>query len=226
MLIDFKTSQYLSAIFAPQNPQSINMKIKSFLFALFALFFSIHTQAQAWEKSSKVIGVGFGASSFFHVNAAGKKYYNGAYSPVTGQINLQMEFGIHDYVGLGFQTGFGGGGPVAGRGWRGRWYWYDGYYNGSINLPIAIFANFHFYQLIADKTGKDIHADKLDIYGGINLGTGVGFLFYDDGTLVTPLAFGGFHAGVRYFFTEKFGANLEVGYGKQIVNGGLVFKLN
>lgn len=201
----------------------MNNKILSAVFLLLTI--SISTAfGQAWDKSSKVLGFGVGGASFFHIST-NNNYYTGVFSPITGQLNFKMEFGVHEYVGVGFQTGIGGGGPNT-PGWGRRGFWgYKSFYNGSFNFPISGFANFHFYQLIADKTGKDIHADKLDIYAGANIGSGIGVLFYDNGTQITPLAFGGVHVGARYFFTEKFGVNLELGYGKNIVNGGIVFKL-
>lgn len=179
--------------------------------------------AQAWEKSTKVLSIGIGGSQFFHIdNRYYDNYYNYygrygrrfPYSPTTGQFNLQGEFGVHEYVGVGFTTGLGG---------RAGWSWYS---DGEVNVPMGAIANFHFYQLIADKTGKNIHADKLDIYAGVNVGTGIAALFLSDGSSrVIPIAFGGIQAGVRYYFTPKFGVTGEVGYGKSFVNGGLVFKL-
>src|SRR5690606_374600 len=111
-------------------------------------------------------------SSFYHID---DRYYywhpvhgyprhlrhNRWYRPLTGQVNFQGEFGIHEYVGIGFTTGFGG---------RSRWNYG---YSGEMNVPIGFVSNFHFYQLIADKSGKNIHADKLDIYFGGSLGSGV-----------------------------------------------------
>lgn len=195
---------------------------------LVATLFSNVSYGQAWEKSSKVLGLGLGASSFWYINT-NDNGYNNISTPITGQLNFKMEFGVHDYVGVGFQTGVGGGGPVGLGGWgrSGIWggYNYNSFYNGSFNFPIAAYANFHFYQLIADKTGKDIHADKLDIYAGLNVGSGIGILFFDNNTLITPLVMFGPQVGARYFFTDKFGVNLELGYGKNIVNGGIVFKL-
>ena len=177
-------------------------------------------QAQAWQRDSKVLALGFGASEFFHIdnyyynNGPGRgPYYHNWYSPVTGQINFQGEFGVHKYVGVGFTTGLGG---------RGGWY-YD--YAGELNIPIGLIVNFHFYQLIADKTGKSIHADKLDIYAGANLGSGLAMIFYPGATRIVPLAFGGPHVGVRYYFTKKVGVNGELGWGKSIINVGFVFKL-
>jgi hypothetical protein len=178
-------------------------------------------KAQAWEKSTKVLALGFGASQFFHID---NYYYNdirgarGWYWPLTGQLNFQGEFGVHKYVGIGFTTGLGGrGGPRSG-------------YTGEINAPIGMIVNFHFYQLIADKSSKNIHADKLDIYAGANFGGGIAATFYNDAyynntVRIVPIAFGGLHAGLRYYFKPKVGLNAEVGFGKSIVNLGFVFKI-
>ena len=179
------------------------------------------TQAQAWEKKSVVLGIGLGVSSFYHIDPDYNAYHGFggsrgrgfAYAPLTGQFNLQMEFGVHQYVGLGFCTGVGG---------RAGYYYSD----GELNAPISFIGNFHFYQLIADKTGKNIHADKLDIYGGFSLGTGIAIQFDNNrNNRIVPLIYGGPHLGVRYYFTPKFGINGEVGFGKSLINGGLVFKL-
>ncbi|MES2620492.1 MAG: hypothetical protein V4615_06540 [Bacteroidota bacterium] len=199
--------------------------IKYITLILVALMMTANlSHAQAWEKNTKVLSLGFGASQFFHID---NYYYSGHpgrgargwYWPVTGQINFQGEFGIHKYVGLGFTTGLGGRGPML----------YG--YNGEINVPIGLIANFHFYQLIADKTGKNIHADKLDIYAGVNVGSGIAASFYRDPydahafTRISPIAFGGVQLGLRYYFKPKVGVNAEVGFGKSIVNVGFVFKL-
>ena len=179
------------------------------------------SKAQAWERNTKVLALGFGASQFFHID---DYYYNNApgfrawYMPITGQINFQGEFGIHKYVGLGFTTGLGGRGGLL-----------YGYY-GEINAPIGMIVNFHFYQLIADHSTKDIHADKLDIYAGASIGSGIAATFYNNGpdprlVRIVPLAFGGLHAGLRYYFKPRVGVNGEFGFGKSIVNVGFVFKI-
>jgi hypothetical protein len=67
--------------------------------------------AQSWEKNSKVFSVGVGASQFYHLDNfyySDSRNFNHWYSPVTLQFNIQGEFGIHKYVGIGFTTGFGG----------------------------------------------------------------------------------------------------------------------
>jgi len=185
------------------------------------------TQAQAWERNTKVLSLGFGASQFFHIdNYYHGDYYKGNhrnrggwYWPMTGQLNFQGEFGIHKYVGLGFTTGFGG---------RGAW---QNRFPAEVNIPIGLICNFHFYQLIEDKTEKNIHGDKLDIYVGANIGSGIAATFYPSypdypsTTRIAPIAFGGLHAGLRYYFKPKVGVNLELGFGKSIVNAGFVFKI-
>ncbi len=182
--------------------------------------------AQAWSKDSKVLSIGIGGSNFWYFGTNRRVvgyfpngdpiYRNYAYGwPLTGQFNFQGEFGIHDYVGLGFTTGFGG---------RPGWVYNTA---GIVNFPIGFVANFHFYQLIEDKTSKDIHGDKLDIYGGVSLGSGIGAVLYRDGdpAVVTPIVFGGPHVGIRYYFTPRVAVNGELGWGKSWLNAGFSFKL-
>lgn len=191
--------------------------ILSLIIAIFLLTINSESaSAQAWERHSKVMALGFGASQFFHID---NYYYTQGnnvrqwYWPLTGQINLQGEFGVHEYVGLGFTTGVGG---RAGLGYG---------YAGEINIPMGMIVNFHFYQLIANKSSKNIHADKLDIYAGLNAGSGLAITYYSNSTRLVPLAFGGPHVGLRYYPIRKFGLNVELGFGKSIINGGFVFKL-
>lgn len=188
------------------------------------LSISLASNAQAFEKGGKYISLGIGGASFWHIytNSAYNSYYGfGGYTPVTGQLSVQGEFGVHKYVGVGFTAGVGGraGGGIT------RWgYSYSGY-SSEFNVPIGVIANFHFYQLIADKVSKDIHADKLDVYAGLNVGSGVGLFTSYSPVEVSALFFAGPQVGARYFFTPKMAANLEVGYGKTFVNGGLTFSL-
>lgn len=174
--------------------------------------------AQAWERHSKVISVGAGVSQFFHFDDyyyknAGDARARGWYWPMTGQLNIQGEFGVHKYLGLGFTTGVGG---------RGR---YNNNNIGEFNIPIGMIFNFHFYQLIADKRSKAKHADKLDMYFGASAGSGIAVAYYQDLRRVRPIGFGGLHYGIRYYFNNKVGINGEIGWGKSLVNAGLVFKI-
>ena len=174
------------------------------------LFGAQNAIAQAWTKDTKVISVGIGAANYYHLGTT-----TGFGFPVTGQLSVEGELGVHQYVGVGFNTGFGGsGGGLLGS-------------NGSINVPVGVLANFHFYQLIEDKTGKNLHAESLDIFVGVSLGTGIGAIFYgNESNQVVPLAFGGVHAGARWYFSPKIGLTGQFGFGKQLVDVGVVFKLN
>lgn len=194
-------------------------KLQTLLIMSLLVFSITDLNAQAWQRDTRVLSLGIGASEFFHVDAYYYNNYGGPYNhtyyiPLTGQLNFQGEFGIHKYVGLGFTTGIGGRGAL-----------YSGY-GGEMNIPIGMIANFHFFQLIADKNnGRNIHADKVDLYVGANLGSGIAIAYFADNTRVEPIVFGGLHFGVRYYFAPKVGVNAELGWGKSIINAGLVFKL-
>ncbi len=185
--------------------------------AIMMLGISFNANAQAFARGARYHSLGLGGSQFIHLGYYNSYYvYNNGfynrswYAPVTGQFNYQLEFAVHDYVGVGFTTGIGVGSA--------------GYYNSEIAIPFGAIANFHFYQLIDDKVSKDIHGDKLDIYAGVNVGSGVALLNSPADNDLVVLVFGGFQTGARYFFTERFGVNLEVGYGKSFFNAGIVLK--
>lgn len=175
--------------------------------------------AQAFEKGGKYLNLHLTGSDYWNIDV--QNNWPGSWrSPYVGGVTVQMEWGIHEYVGLGFYTGIQGGVtsygwfiPGTGTGWS----------YGVLSVPVGMVGNFHFYQLIADKTGKNIHSDKLDVYAGLGLGSGVAF--YPSPKWVTPMFFAGPHAGARYFVKPNIGLGLEAGYGKSFISGGLTFKL-
>jgi hypothetical protein len=177
--------------------------------------------AQAWSRDSKVIAIGVGGSDFIHFDP--NLYYSNtrAFTRVTGQFNLQGEFGVQKWVGLGFTTGVGGSAINVP-------------YHPEVNMPIGMICNFHFYQLIADKTTRNIRADRLDIYGGISIGSGFAAIYNNyrtpEGFVVHSMTthalfFAGPQLGLRYFVTPTFGVNAEAGWGKSFVNAGFVFNV-
>jgi len=194
--------------------------MKYLLALLVPFLFSTQTvNAQAWSKDTKVISLGVGASNFYHIGSTRTTIFGPTtafYAPVTGQIHVEGEFGIHEYVGVGFHTGFGGEAGILGG------------YSGSFNIPVGALANFHFYNLIADKTGKDIYQDVLDVFVGVSVGTGVGMIFYSSSLIsdrVVPLAYGGMHVGARWYFAKNIGLSGQFRYGKSLIDLGVVFKL-
>lgn len=182
--------------------------------------YTAQAQDKAFSRDSKILSIGVGLGNYYHLDSRyrsfgpGDNRYRGYHTPYTGQFNLQMEWAVHNYVGLGFTTGFGGTGPLS----------YG--YRGEFNMPIGLVVNFHFYQLIDDKNGKNLHADKLDIYGGLSVGSGFAVAFYDkEDPRIVPLAWGGLHAGIRWYFTPRVALNAEAGFGKNVANIGFSFKL-
>lgn len=170
-------------------------------------------------KGSKQISIGVGLSSYigafgkggFYNYSGTRGYYGRGAFWYSGTLSVQAEFGVHDYVGVGLVTGIGG-----------RSF----YGTGVLYVPVGILANFHFFQLIADKKGLGI-GDKLDVYAGLNFGTGLGVSFYKGGggTTVGGIIFAGPQIGVKYFFNDKIGVYGEFGYGKSVFEAGVSIKL-
>jgi hypothetical protein len=190
---------------------------------------SIQTKAQAFDENTKLITLSLGGADMFHI-PAGYAYYTGFYAPITGQFAIEGEFAVHRYVGIGFNAGFGGragnygyhGGPGAG------YYGYGYGYRSEFNINAGFIANFHFYQLIADKTHKNLHADKLDIYAGLSTGGGVAVHPSDPyfpNTNIDGLFYIGPQVGIHYFFNGVVGINGEFGFGKNLARVGVTFKL-
>lgn len=193
------------------------------ILSVFGLATANNVSAQAFEKGGFYLSAGIVGSSPYNIYAGGVKPGYGTparwFAPAMGGIHVQGEWGIHKYVGLGFVAGVQGGTygwwPI---GWGGGARPY-----GVLSIPVGVVANFHFYQLIADKTGKNIHADKLDIYAGINTGSGMSFV--PTPGWVNALFFVGPHAGIRYYFAPNIAVNGEFGYGKSFASAGFTFKL-
>jgi len=109
-----------------------------------------------------------------------------------------VEYGITDAIGIGGETGFASGGGLS------------VFYLGAKG-------SYHFNDLLK------IEDNKWDVYGGLGL-------FYRSFT-VTGINFGlgsgiiaGFHAGARYYFSDKFGVNGELGNTYAWLKAGVVFK--
>jgi len=191
--------------------------------SLFVLMFSsVKSEAQAFAgKGSKYYIAGIGVGNYFNFGGYYDNYYSAYYSygyglsrfsyfrpTLVGHFNV--EFGVHDYVGIAPCVGIGA-----------------SFYNGSnvsIDLPIGIQANFHFLQLIANKTGKTF-ADKLDVYAGLNAGGGPSFGFYGNGLEMSGFFYIGPQVGLRYYPKSNIGISAELGYGKTIANIAMVMKL-
>lgn len=206
-------------------------KVSLLLLLAIAVLAPMSSSAQGFGgKGNTYLQLGFGYGQHFSIYPDYNR--NSHY----GQFNFQMEFGIHKYIGLGFMVG-------TELGARNNAYYYGGVYAPgyfapkkspyySVGIPISFIANFHFLQLIADKNGKNF-ADKLDVYGGLNIGSGpvwsnVRKQYKNDPYYsghMGALFFAGPHVGIRFFPVEKIGIYAEIGYGKSLATGGVVFKM-
>lgn len=195
-------------------------RISTYIFCLVFLMISFHqAYSQAFAgKSSKYLTLGAGVSNYWQFGGYYDNYYYGYgyygsrfgyFAPTVG-FHVNAEFGIHDYIGIAPCLG------VATTIYNSS--------NVSLDIPIGIQANFHFLQLIADKTHKNF-ADKLDVYVGVNTGGGPALGFYGNGVEAGGFFYVGPTVGVRYYVKERLGITAELGYGKTIANFGVVMKL-
>lgn len=84
--------------------------------------------------------------------------------------------------------------------------------------PIAFRASYHHQVL-----------PKLDLYGSLNLGTGLVYAcFNNDGKgtkcSLSPTFTGGAYCGIQYFFTKRFALKAEAGVGVSFLNLGVNFR--
>ncbi|EOZ98134.1 hypothetical protein A33Q_1496 [Indibacter alkaliphilus LW1] len=91
-------------------------------------------------------------------------------------------------------------------------------YNFYSLTTFGVRGSFHFAELL------ELEKDNLDLYGGLGL---YYRNFNFEGTaFATGGAFLSFHAGARYYLSEKFGVYGEIGNTWAWLNLGVVFKIN
>jgi hypothetical protein len=181
---------------------------KLLLFIIIACFTLTQLVAQesTFNKGDKVLNVGLGLGSTLYSGT----YYKTTLPPISGS----LEFGIVDKV---LDKGVIGVGPYVGfssHKWEySAWGW------KYTNIIIGARGVFH-YPLV----------DKLDTYTGLLLGYdivsskefGVGS-GYDYTASSSGVAWSWFVGG-RYYFSDKFAAMLELGYGIAYLNLGIALK--
>ncbi|PRY84733.1 hypothetical protein [Mongoliibacter ruber] len=153
-------------------------------------------------------------------------------SQVQGQVFKEKDLVLNGGLGLGstFAAGWGGGfGLPLGVGAEygvatlekgvigvGAEFGYASYNFYSVST-FGVRGSYHFAELL------DLEQDNLDLYGGIGLYyrnfNFDGIIFSNSGL------FPSFHAGARYYFSEKFGAYGEIGNTWAWLNLGVVLKL-
>jgi len=121
-------------------------------------------------------------------------------------VYLGVDFGVSEVITLGLEGSY--------RDYK------TGGFGGSI-IGIQANGNYHFGEAVGA-------GDKWDLYGGLSANYYTWGGDYKNNNFVDTTSFGiGAQLGVRYFFTDSFGINLEGGGGNATSGGklGVTFKL-
>ena len=169
-----------------------------------------NAQESLFSQGDKVINIGLGL---------GTTLYSGTgYSSTIPPISLSAEFGVKDeFIGKA-NLGIGGYLGIAGSEYK--FSMLGSEYGWKYTYIIVGARGVLHYPLV----------DKLDTYGGLQLGYNVvsasEFGNVPNGISASSggVGFAGF-IGARYYFTEKIGAMAELGYGISYLNIGLAIKL-
>lgn len=203
------------------------MKKVLIIFALLLTTTTVFSQAFSGKGSSNLfLGIGLNVHTTKFSSHPNLMQIQGWNTTSYFALNGHYEYGVHKYIGVGASVGLEFAGNM-----HPRVYYHNvDLAYGGFAIPIGVFGNFHFLQLIADNANKSF-AEKLDVYAGISLGTGVSIATVKSAyknhhsSRVGALFFGGTHVGVRYLLSDNFGVYGELGYGKNVINLGVTLKL-
>lgn len=173
-----------------------------FVVACFSLT-QLFAQEPTFNKGDKVLNLGLGLGTSLYSGVG----YSGVIPPLSGSVEVGVVDNIIEkgVIGVGGYLGFA------------SYKWSD-YYKYT-NIIIGPRGTFHYPFL-----------DKLDTYAGLMIGynirssswIGTGMEITDrhsSGGIVSSFFLGG-----RYYFSESFGAMLELGYGVSYLNLGVALK--
>jgi len=168
-------------------------------------------QAQLFDKGDKVISAGIGLGNTLFA-------FGSLYSTSVPPVWIAGDYCIREDLGPGNL----GVGAILGYSAFKSTYTYnlDKYGWKYTTLVIAARGTYHFTDLV----------DKLDLYGGIDLGAKIlTDKYYGDNTILDNTTLGSGlllepFAGARYYFADNIAANAELGYGFAILKLGIAFK--
>jgi hypothetical protein len=179
------------------------------------LFISVNGFTQVFEKGSQAINLdlGFGNTA----------YMGGYYSGFLPSFSGSYEYGIVEIPMGSTLTGVVSAGGYLGFSmskYNGYTGWGDDYYLTN-DFLLAARGNYHF-----------IFHDKLDTYAGIILGVDMqtskwkGDGADPDVDYAETDPFVGAYVGARWYFSDKFAVNAELGYLISVLNIGVTFKID
>lgn len=170
--------------------------------------------AQPFEKGAQAINVdiGFGNTGYMGT------YYKGFVPSISGS----YEYGIVE-VPMGSElTGVVSVGGYLGWSTATYAYWSSDIKRVYNNITFGARGNYHF-----------IFHDKLDTYAGVWLGYRISNGKWKGDSTIPPgwddvkssSVVGGAYVGARWYFTDSFAVNAELGYLISILNLGITFKI-
>lgn len=178
---------------------------KTFIMLLTMVFTLTYTesQAQAFNEGSTALNAGIGIGTAL-----------GGYGKANPAFSISLDRGMWEIGGPGIISlgGYAGttGYKYSGEGYSAKWNY----------LVIGVRGAYHY-------NGFD--APELDLYGGLMLAYNAVSYKSDLGedyfgkSYGSGIGFSGF-LGARWFFSEKFGAFAELGYGVSVLNVGVSLK--
>jgi opacity protein-like surface antigen len=188
------------------------MKKLMLMFAI-VMMIGVAGNAQVFEKGSQAINLDIGFGNVY--------YFNAAYSGFLPSFSGSYEYGIVE-IPMGAElTGVISAGGYLGMSISkyGKDYWANDDYYLTTNILFGARGNYHF-----------IFHDKFDPYAGILLGVNIESEKWkgnspdpNDNFAKTSPALG-LYAGARWFFTDNFAVNAELGYLISVLNVGVTFK--
>ena len=209
-------------------------KVYSLLICLnFLLFLSNHSIGQIAQEGRVFIDAYYGAPNFgktFSKSISLKNLTIANNIESLGPLGVRMEYMLANQIGLGLDVIYNS---------FGFDFKYDSLsldgnlfktYEGSATVErLRIQARFNYHFKVSNP--------KLDAYFGIGAGSNTRFWSFNvpnnsfnldrisgSGAFI-PVSFR-LSSGFRYFFTENFGLNMEIGLGGPLISGGLSFGFN
>lgn len=183
------------------------------LFGAFALSVSIYAQSPTFSEGDLVFNLGVGL---------GTNLYSGTgFKSTLPPISISGEYGVkEDFLTTGMTLGLGG---------------YFGFAGSKYEQKIGTLSWGYKYSYTVIGVRGAVHyplVEKLDTYGGLMLGynivsgkeTGNAPLGISYDATSSSVAFS-VYLGGRYYFTDKFAAMAELGYGIAYLNLGIALKI-